>query len=134
MLSYTIKYVLGVLKSPADIMIRWMRGYRHVSGRSHRVSVAARLSKTQLPMIPTTATNAAPLVLRFILLEAQRIPEAKPVSALADDDGLLRMNGRVWIRNQADDVTVNLLTLAHAGESCHRGSNGAAAILREQYV
>lgn len=83
---------------------------------------------------PTAATNAAPPVSHSVLLVAERNSKAELVSALAEDDSLLCMNGRVWVPDHADNVEVKLLAWKHAGESGHRGSDGTTEKLREQYV
>lgn len=133
-LLYALKHVPGELNNLQDITTRWMRGCRHVGGRSHLLSVAKHLSKTQVSMIQTAPTDPGPAVTMFILLEVQRTFEVYPVSVLVDYDGLLCVNQGIWIPDHADNVKAKVLTLKHAVQAGYRGSDAAKAISREQYI
>lgn len=115
-------------------MTWWMRGYRRVGGRSQRLPMAAHLSRTKAPMVPTAPTNAASSLSHSIVLEAQRNSEAQPASVVADEYRLLHTDGRVWVPDHANNIKVKLLTLTRAGQAGHRGSNVTAEILRKAYV
>lgn len=65
-----IEHVPRELKTLADILTRWMRGYRNVGGRSQEVPGAVGLSGTQVPVILTATSDVAPFILHHILLEA----------------------------------------------------------------
>lgn len=56
-----------------------------------------------------------------------------PNGLAADDDGLLRMQNKIWIPMEADKHKVELLTVAHPGQAGHHGFNATAAMLRKQF-
>lgn len=130
--SYTIEHVPGELNTMADIMTRWMRGYRNstpIPQRVSRIKIATGES-----LVPTVPDNQAEWPSRDEILEAQRIGSKRNSDFTSDDDGLLRINDKVWIPDEADELKMKLLIVAHAGQAGHRGGEATCASLREVFT
>lgn len=114
----------------ADIMTRWMRGYRRPTPSTQRVNRIQQQQTTHLvPTVPVEQTNWPT---RDILCDAQQTAPTTPASAIADEDGLLRVDNKVWVPDDDDSLKLKLLTIAHAGQAGHRGGEATAASLREE--
>lgn len=130
--SYTIEHIPGELNTLADIMTRWMRGYRRVIPTTRRV---ARLQLGTGPdMVPTAPQRSADWPSRETILAVHSNTDAKPAGAALDEDGLVRVNNKIWVPDEADHLKLKLLTVAHAGQAGHRGVDATAASLREEFT
>lgn len=126
--TYRIEHVPGDQNVMADIMTRWLRGYRSTKSLVRRLKAVS-----PVPTAPKPDSNDWPH--RSDILQAQRArTEELPGNAIADPDGLLRINGAAWIPEDAVDLKVRLLIIAHAGPAGHRGSESTATMLEEGFT
>lgn len=127
--AYDIEHVPGDLNTMADIMTRWMRGYRRATPTTKRVG---RIQQSEsVPTVPRDNTSWPTLE---GIASAQQLVQTKPKNATTDDDGLLRIEGKVWVPDTDDGLKLKLLTVAHAGQAGHRGGEATAATLREEFI
>lgn len=127
--SYRIEHVPGDLNIIADIMTRWMRGYR----RRPNLRVARLEGSTGARMVPTVPFASSNWPSRQTLLQAQE-GQDPPLGSVADDDGLIRVDERIWVPTSNDELKIKLLTIAHAGQAGHRGADATLSALREVFV
>lgn len=128
--SYRIEHVPGELNIIADIMTRWMRGYRR---RAPHQRVARLECTNGACMVPTAPTKPSEWPSRTTLKAAQNGHEP-PRGSTTDEDGLLRVDGKVWVPKGNDEMKIKLLTIAHAGQAGHRGADATVAAIREEFV
>lgn len=57
-----------------------------------------------------------------------------PRKATIGDAGLLSIKGAAWVPNDCVDLKLRLLTIAHAGQSGHRGADSTYHALRERFI
>lgn len=79
--------------------------------------------------IPTSTIDCPLSITRSNFLEALGSSEAKLVFAAGDVGGLLRISGRVWIRNPTINVSMRLSMFAHPFYDAW--SDRTAAVLRK---
>lgn len=98
----------------ADIMTRWMRGYRRHEVTSKRV---ARLQSVDGEyLVPTVPGETSQWPSRDAFITAQKESEDLPSDCPGDEDGLRRLNGNIFIPEANDDLKLKLLTVSHAGQ------------------
>lgn len=127
--NYRIEHVPGDCNVWPDIMTRWMRGYRKPPS-IRRVA----------PVIPFSGVTTSPDDEEFkwpnlseILDVQAKYKNAAPKEATADDSKLLRTKEAAWIPDEAVELKLRLLTIAHAGSSGHRGVDPTWHALRSQF-
>lgn len=128
---YRIEHVPGELNILADIMTRWLRGYRQTK--------ACRMARTcavlESTMVPTSPRDPAQWPSRASIIDAQNrgIAKKKPSKGSSDEDGLVRIDDMIWIPEEADSLKIKLLMVAHAVVAGHQGYEATAATLREEF-
>lgn len=113
----------------ADIMTRWMRGYRSTDRATGRISRLRNPSGRE--MVPIAPPDLANWPFRDNVRRTQTSALQRPTELTADDDGLLQIQSKIWIPTDADVLKLKLFTVSHAGQAGHRGSDATSAILRE---
>lgn len=126
--TYRIEHVPGTQNIMADIMTRWLRGYR---GQIR----AVRRIKGPLPPVPTAPAAEDEWPDREVIREAQNAQDfPPPTRASTDEDGLIRCNGRVWLPVNAHELQLKLLTIAHCGTAGHRGADATFESLKPYFT
>lgn len=126
--TYRIEHIPGSENVMADIMTRWLRGYR-----GQRPSI--RRLKAPLPVPTAPAPDGEEWPDRLAIIATQGTQEAPPPArATKDEDGLIRCDGRVWLPINADDMKLKLLTIAHCGPSGHRGAESTHESIRTHFT
>lgn len=128
--SYRIKHVPGKLNVMADTMNRQMRWYRL---RSPHQLVARVTGTHSSSMIPTDPTGLTKWLSRHALRDAPEERKSARV-CIADDDGPIRVNGKLFVPTANDALRIKLLTFAHAGQAGPRGANVTVAALKERLL
>ena len=128
--NYRIEHVPGDSNILPDIMTRWTRGYRR-SPSIRRVTAALPFNGVAIPpdSLEFDWPSAAELVAAQSIQKASAPCKAKPLHS-----GLLVTKGAVWILEDCVDLKLRLLTIAHAGNSEHRGSYATWNALREAFT
>lgn len=128
--SYTIQHIAGDENVMADILTRWMRGYRGHYPTVRRLRDAQHQLRVNTAPEPDSTTWPT----RLQLLSAQQQSAEEPKSNLTTDtDGLLRIRGAVWIPSDAHEMQLKLLTVAHAGTAGHRGTEATMATISSSF-
>lgn len=115
----------------ADIMTRWTRGYRNKRSAIRRVTY--RLMETTVVPSPNEEHFNWPCEEQVREAQEKFLSE-KPEAATRDGNSLFKMGGRTWIPDDADDLQLRLLVVAHCHASGHRGMESTDSILREQFT
>lgn len=71
---------------------------------------------------------------RSYIRDMQQSSHEKLDNLRDEQDGLLYVNGEVFIPDTAGDLKLKLMVVAHVGQSGHWGADTAVAILRQQFV
>lgn len=117
--QYRIEHVDGEANLMADVMTRWMSGYRGKRCAIKRVTY--RLLENAVVPSPDSADFERPNV--GPIREAQLNFEAsKPKGATRDSRGLCQVNDHTWIPDESDEPQLRLLVVAHCGVGGHRGA------------
>ena len=128
--AYIIEHVDGDANVFADILTRWVRGYRSEKLLSKKV--CGVMSMTDNQIVPS-ATDIE-LLTFDVLRESQREAKEPPVEGVRGQDDLIRVHDVIWIPEDDLDTKVKLLVLSHCGASGHRGVEATASILKENFT
>lgn len=126
--TYRIEHVPGDVNTWPDIMTRWMRGYRKPPS-IRRVSPAIPFSGVPVP--PESPEFQWPSM-EEILKTQDEHKNSVPKEA-TKESGLILVKGAAWIPDDCIDLKLRFLTIAHAGDSGHRGSDATEQALREKF-
>lgn len=109
-------------------MTRWMRGYRKAPS-IRRVTHALHFQG--VPTSPLSDQADWPSVTELLSVQDRK---ASPPCSTRNKDGLVLSSGRVWIPDDADNLKLRLLTIAHAGCSGHRGADPTWHAVHERFT
>ena len=128
---YRIEHVDGDENIMADIMTRWLRGYR----------VNEKTIKRVAHLLQAIDIVPSPLETKFDWPNASAIANAqkkhiseRPIDAIQAEDGTWTVRGLIWIPDSADQLQLRLLIVAHCGNAGHRGAESTADLLQEQFI
>ena len=127
--NYVIAHVDGESNDFPDMLTRWMKGYR--STKSYICRVRKAIPYSGIPKSPYSSTFEWPD--RGAILKAQSKCET-PKNCTTDDDKLIRTSGKIWIPDDANDLKLRLMTVAHAGEAGHRGCDSTVDALKSEFT
>ena len=128
--NYRIEHIPGDRNVMADILTRWMRGYRGQLSKAKRI--AALNSNHSVPRAPVTESEWPSR--DEILTTQNQSKDNPPTSSTKQTDGLITIARRTWIPREATDLKLRLLTIAHAGMAGHRGTESTLAHLSEVFT
>lgn len=132
MFQYSINHVPGEENVMADIMTRWLSGYRRKTMSARRVRRISELLEAK-DLIPKADEDTLELFSLESILKAQST-ESPPAGSVSSDDGPLKLNGKIWIPNKSHEVQLGIITAAHCGSSGHRGIESTLAIAKEEFT
>lgn len=130
--NYRIEHVSGPSNVWPDIMTRWMRGYR-------KVNAIRRIA----PVLPFSGVTKSPNDPEFKWPNTSEIAEVQRkyrseapenVQQQQNSSNLLTRNGATWIPENALELKLRLLTIAHAGNAGHRGADSTWDALRKEFT
>ena len=132
---YHIEHVRGEKNVMADMMTRWFAGYR-----GKREVCMARRVVTRSRAAAETRTDGAnmdpesgwPSILEIKTVQDEYLQD-RPRNARLNR-GIYVVNGRAWIPENAHELHIRVLAMAHCGKSGHRGADATASIARERYT
>lgn len=107
-----------------------MRGYRKPPAICR---VTAELPFNGVTLPPDSPEFEWPS-LEYVKTVQQEHSSNKPKSAAKDKDGIIIMNGASWIPDECVDLKLRILTIAHAGNAGHRGSDSTWNAIRERFA
>lgn len=94
----------------------------------------ARIQRVKsLYLVPTGPSDNSNCPTLEAISKAKQLAQEKPNAATADDDGLLRLDGKFWVPDTDNKLKPKLFTVAHAGLAGHRGFEATEATLREEF-
>lgn len=128
--SYTTKHMPGELNTMADIISRWMCGWHSLTSA---IQCVIRLRMvTGESMVPSTPDSQAEWPSRVEIRKVQRIAGKRNGDFQSDDDELLRIEGKMWIPQDADDMKIKFLSVTYTGQAGHSGSEESSVSLDEE--
>lgn len=132
MFSNEIGHVPGSLNTTADVMTRWMRGYRESRSSSRRISRIHEIRGANL--VPIVPTDEACWINLDTIKPVQILSMKSPTTVATNDYGLVRLYDKIWISNDGDAVKVKLLTVSQAEQTGHCGRKETALSFREVFI
>lgn len=115
----------------ADIMTRWLSGYRRKSMGGRRVSRVAELLAAQDIVPSADDMNLQIFDLNNIMTAQSKEPT--PNDGVSLDGEPIKINGKIWVPSSAHNIQLAIITAAHCGVSGHRGVEGTLSIAKEQF-
>lgn len=131
---YRIEHVPGDTNVMADIMSRWLGGYR--SGRTSNCARVRRLiAHRDLPdLVKSPEDDDYDWPSEEDIKESQgKFVHERPAGCKCKGDIWMDRN-KVWIPNSATELHIRLLVAAHCGASGHRGAETTSSRLKERYT
>jgi transposase InsO family protein len=129
-LRYRIQHIRGEDNVWADIVSRWGQGFgihepfEAVKRVTTRSTVAATLLRPLQDVSFVWPTGSE--------IRSEQNSYPRPTNAV-DEDGLWRVDGRVWIPSGCTGLIQRLLVIAHSGPQGHRGERVMLAALRSRF-
>lgn len=128
---YRIERVDGEENVMAGVMTRGLRGYRN----SNKAVKGVADILQQHDVVPSPSESNFTWSDIHQVRKSQEVHASnRPKKAKSNANGIWAINARTWINNQADELQLRFLIVAHCGSSGHRGSEATADILREEFV
>lgn len=129
--SYTIEHIVGTRNTMADVMTRWLNGYRG------RPMAAKRISH----LIMDRDLVETPLGDKFIwpsdemIRKSQEASRSRKPQAVTENlgRGLMTADGKIWIPENDSELQLKLLVIAHCGAGGHRGIDSTKSTVSELY-
>ena len=128
--SYTIEHVEGENNVAADMLTRWYAGCRGKRPSARRI--LSKLKNSDL--IPTPEEKDFLWPTKHEIIETQRQSKTKPSNLSNTDDGLFKINGKIWIPSENADLQLRLFVIAHCGSAGHRSIDSTLNSLKEGYT
>lgn len=113
---YVIEHVAVESNVFPDMLTRLMKGYRSTNTTICRVR--SRVPYSGVPVSPLSKSFEWPT--RGDIINAQQFA-VPPPNATKTLHGLYQVSGKIWIPAQVDSLKLRLFSIAHAGETGHRG-------------
>lgn len=108
----------------ADILTRWAKGYKATSAQSKMI---AALYEDIIP----SSTNLNVVSMEDIKQEQTK--HQPPTVAHKDEDGIVRIEGKIWIPNESADLKLKIAVHAHCGEKGHRAKAASLENVSREY-
>ena len=127
---YVIEHVKGEDNVFADILTRWMRGYRNES-KGH-TAICSMLLQEAEQLIPAADSFSWP---SFDSIRHSQQEHDRPSQNLELDahDGLWKHDGRIWIPQDDLELQLKVMVTSHCGTIGHRGKDATLSILSEDF-
>ena len=126
--NYRIEHVSGEENVFADILTRWLKGYRD---EPKRMRTICSLVRAPAQIIPTADDLVWPDIEAFA--NAQRTARDKPRDLEVGEDKVGRVERRIWIPVDATELILKVLVVSHCGAMGHRGRDATESIVRENF-
>ena len=124
---YVIEHVPGQQNVFADILTRWLRGYR----KEERGLVCSMILDTAQQMVPSADSIPWPSIESMrSAQERQKRPEGLTFD---EGDRLWKRDGLIWIPQGELELQLKLMVTSHCGTVGHRGQDTTLSILRETF-
>lgn len=105
--EFFINHIEGASNVFADILTRWSKGYRVTSAQTDMIAALYK------DIIPSSTDTPAVLMTDIKLEQAKYRP---PDSVSKEDDGVYRINGKIWIPNDATNMKLMIAVHSHCRE------------------
>lgn len=114
---YVIEHTDGNSNVFADIITRWLKGYRQNKKSLRKLTLISEAVQIIDP--PNSDEFIWPSC--QLITAAQRSISPTDQSITKYVTGILRLNGRIWIPETANELKLMLIVASHCGQMGHRG-------------
>lgn len=129
--QYRIEHVDGDDNTMAYIMIRCMCGYRGKHATIRRVTY--RILENAYVPFPESKNFEWPTVNQMRKAKVKHAANRRK-EATQEGNFLCRFRNYTWVPDQADDLQLRLLIVAHCGTAGHHSTGTIENVLREQFT
>lgn len=127
--SYVIEHIPGNQNVFADVLTRWLKGYRSEPRALRRVS----RSTIAAQIIPSSASATFKWPSWEMIQDSQSNASSKPKHAV-EEDGVIKVDGRIWIPPEDIELQLKVMVVSHCGGQGHRGQAATESTIREAFV
>ena len=127
---YVIEHFKGKDNVFADILTRWIRGYRNES-KGHTAICSTLLQEAE-KLIPAAESFSRPSIdsIRHSQQEHDLPSQILELHAL---DGLWKTDGRIWIPQEDLELQLKVMVTSLSGTIGHRGKDATLSMLSEDF-
>lgn len=130
---YVIEHVEGERNVFADILTRWLKGYRSERRGVRRMCKLARIS--DIVESPAKESFIWPSIACFEKSQQRYRPSPKDDGVTWDQaDGLWKKGSCIWIPAKDLELQMKVLVVSHCSLGGHRGQDATESIIRENFV
>lgn len=127
--DYKIAHIDGKNNLAADMMTRWLKGYRGHPRAMKRI----RHLLLELDTVPTTSDDDFSWPYEDDVRAAQeKYKCSKPSYMELDPAGFILHKDRLWIPDEAEDLQLRIIVSAHCGNAGHRGIITTSHTIRDK--
>ena len=129
--NYVIELITGSGNIFANILIRWLKGYRR---ELRKARTLCSLKDVTGPIVPSLQEKEFtwPDINSIKNAHSEFKKECKKLCL--DRDGIYRSNGRVYVPKSSLELKLKLLVVFHCGDMGHRGQLSTESVLSEEFV
>ena len=128
--DYVIEHIPGVENVFADILTRWLKGYRVQEKGLRRV---CRISHITEQLVPSPSNKDFVWPSWDMIKQAQSRHSDECTTLQKSDDGVYRKKGLVYIPKDEFELQVKLLVVSHCSTLGHRGMDATESVLCEEF-
>ena len=114
--NYNKEHIDGNKNIFADILTRWGRGHRSYRVKNPRVCSLLTMNEQLVP-----SANEIEWPSLECLLQSQKNATKTPSNGMKHHDGLIYINGLIWIPAEDSEMKLKILVASHCGSMDHRG-------------
>ena len=131
--EYNIEHIDGEANIFADILTRWLKGYR-VEQRAARKAVLAFSVIPQMMPSSDPEKNFWPSQ-NILRTPKEQHSDSRPEEAILNEEvRLYQIAGKLWIPTEDVDVHLKVLVISHCGIMGHRGVEPTSSIIHELFA
>ena len=129
---YVIEHVDGSRNVFADILTRWLKGYR--AERKKARTMCKLVMNRDIVESPTSGSFIWPTISSFQDCQTRFPPSPEMDKVLwCPEDCLWRRENCIWIPRKAHELQMKVLVVSHCSLGGHRGVKATESIIRENF-
>lgn len=126
--DFSIEHIDGCKNIFADILTRWVRGYRSEGICTPRIQ-AVQISDAQV--VPSSSEIEWPSW--STIRESQLKNQDDQTEAVPDSCNVRRIRGKIWIPERDLELQLKILVISHCGSLGHRGASATESVILEDF-
>lgn len=124
--DFVIEHIDGELNVFADILTRWLKGYKKNFASTHHICALSHASEQLIPSLD------AVLLPSMEEIKAKQTEHENPENYTLGENDMVMLSGRIWIPND-DELKLRILVGSHCGINGYRGAQATESIVKESF-